>query len=90
MLFFGAFIGRYRLEMVLSFPFIAIFMAIYLGMGLREGGIVQTPEKLYQSKLLMATVLMCVIALAVTLLIDMPFVREIFEPSVPLIRHQVP
>jgi hypothetical protein len=59
-------------------------MAIYLGMGLRVGGIVQTPEKLYKSRLLMATVLMCVIALALTLLVDMPFVRDIFEPSIPV------
>jgi hypothetical protein len=32
----------------------------------------------------MATVLMCVIALALTLLVDMPFVRDIFEPSIPV------
>jgi hypothetical protein len=83
MLFFGAFIARYRLEMVLAFPFIAVFMAIYLGMGLRPGSIVQTPEKLYKSKLLMATVLMSVIAMAVTFLIDMDIVENIFKMTAP-------
>ena len=83
MLFFGAFIARYRFEMILSFPFVAVFMAIYLGMGLRVGGIVQTPEKLYKSKLLMATVLMCVVAMAVTFLIDMDFIENIFKMTTP-------
>jgi putative flippase GtrA len=69
--------------MVLSFPFVAVFMAIYLGMGLRVGGIVQTPEKLYKSKLLMATVLMCVVAMGVTFLIDINFIENIFKMTAP-------
>jgi decaprenyl-phosphate phosphoribosyltransferase len=83
MLFFGAFIARYRLEMVLSFPFIAVFMAIYLGMGLRPGSIVQTPEKLYKSKLLMATVSLCAGVMGITFLVDLDFVENIFKLSAP-------
>ena len=40
MLFLGAFVMRYRLELILAFPLVALVMAIYLGPGLqaRERG----------------------------------------------------
>ncbi len=81
MLFFGAFIGRYRLEMILSFPFIAIFMAIYLGLGLQSDGVVQTPEKLYKNKLLMLTVAVCVVTVLFTFFVDMPIIENIFKQT---------
>ena len=35
MLFFGAFIVRYRLELILAFPLVAVFMAMYLHLAFR-------------------------------------------------------
>src|SRR4051812_46446611 len=36
MLFLGAFIMRYRVELILAFPLVAIVMAIYLRLGLKD------------------------------------------------------
>ena len=53
MLFFGAFIVRYRLELVLSFPLVAIFMAMYLRLSFRPDSPVEHPEALYRERALM-------------------------------------
>ena len=37
MLFFGAFIMRYRMEMIFAFPFIALLMAVYFNLAFRAG-----------------------------------------------------
>jgi decaprenyl-phosphate phosphoribosyltransferase len=48
MLFLGAFAMRYRLELVLSFPFVSLVMAIYLFLAFRPNSSVQRPEGLYR------------------------------------------
>ena len=50
MLFFGAFIVRYRLELILSFPLVAVFMAMYLHLAFRPDSPVENPEKLYRER----------------------------------------
>ena len=46
--FFGIFIIRYHLELILAAPFIAGFFAYYIKMAMKPNSIVQTPEKLYR------------------------------------------
>jgi decaprenyl-phosphate phosphoribosyltransferase len=82
MLFFGAFIGRFRLELFLSFPLVALFMAVYLALGLQKNSVVQTPEKLYQNKHLVITLLVCVTVMIILILVDMPFLYKLFTPSI--------
>ena len=53
MLFLGAFIMRYRIELILGFPFIALTMAVYLKLAFKRESAVQNPEKLYREPLLM-------------------------------------
>ena len=48
MLFFGAFAMRYRIELIVSFPLIALVMAIYLAVGFRPDSAAQRPEGLYR------------------------------------------
>ena len=48
MLFFGAFLMRYRLELVLAFPLVALVMAVYLSLAFKENGAAQAPEKVDQ------------------------------------------
>ena len=55
MLFFGVFVMRYRLELVMSFPLIALVMALYLNLGLRPDSPTQNPETLYRQPGLMWT-----------------------------------
>lgn len=83
MLFFGAFLMRYRLELVFAFPLIAWVMAIYQGLALRENSPVQQPEGLYREKLLIVAVSLCSATMVGLLFIDVPALHEIFRASVP-------
>lgn len=84
MLFLGAFIMRYRLEMVLAFPLVAVVMAVYLALAFKADSAAQAPEKLYREPLLMVTVSVTVIALVALLFIDLPLMHAIFEPTMPI------
>jgi 4-hydroxybenzoate polyprenyltransferase len=83
MLFFGAFIMRYRFELIVSFPFIALVMAIYLRLGFKVHSAAQHPEKLYREPLLMASIFVCTILMIALLVIDLPSLQNLFAPTVP-------
>ena len=46
MLFLGAFVMRYRLELILAFPLVALVMAMYLDLSFKPDSAVQRPEGL--------------------------------------------
>jgi len=81
MLFLGAFIMRYRLELVLAFPFIALVMAIYLSLAFQPESAVINPEKLYRERNLMLAVGVCAIATTLLMFIDIPALDTIFKPT---------
>lgn len=81
MLFFGAFLMRYRLELVLSYPLVALVMAAYLALGFREHGPAENPEKLYREPLFVAIVLACTILMGLLLFVNIPQLHEFFAPS---------
>jgi decaprenyl-phosphate phosphoribosyltransferase len=83
MLFFGAFIMRYRLELILTFPLVALVMAIYLSLAFNEDSAVQRPEGLYREPRLMAAIVCCAVMMIALLFIDVPILHRIFVPSVP-------
>jgi decaprenyl-phosphate phosphoribosyltransferase len=83
MLFLGAFIMRYRLELVLSFPVVALVMSVYLALAFKPDSAVQAPEKLYREPVLMAAVIFCVALMAVLLFVDIPVLHKIFQPTLP-------
>jgi 4-hydroxybenzoate polyprenyltransferase len=83
MLFFGAFIMRYRLELVGSFPLVALVMSIYLSLAFRPNSPVQHPEKLYRQPWLMASVLLCTLVMVLLFFVDVPVLYRIFAPTVP-------
>jgi len=84
MLFFGAFLMRYRLELVLSFPFVALVMAVYLSLAFKRDSAVEHPEKLYREPRLMAAVITCAMVMTVCLLVNMPVLYRIFTPTAPI------
>lgn len=86
MLFLGAFVMRYRLELFLSFPLIALVMAIYLLLGLKPNSTVQNPEGLYREPALMAAVLACSIAICFLMLVDIPNLGNLIAPTAPTAR----
>ena len=83
MLFFGAFIIRYRMELILAFPMVSLFMAMYLSLGLRENSVVQRPERLYREARFMAVFLACVVLIGILFFVDVPFLHRFFAPTAP-------
>lgn len=83
MLFLGAFIMRYRLELIISFPLVALVMAIYLALAFKEDSAVQAPEGLYREPSLMVAVAVCAIVMGVLMVVDIPILQQIFAPTAP-------
>jgi hypothetical protein len=83
MLFFGAFLMRYRLELILSFPLIALVMATYLSLAFKADSAVQRPEGLYREPRLMIGIVACALVMSLLLFVDLPFLHQVFIPSVP-------
>ena len=81
MLFFGAFIARYRLELVLSFPLIAAVMAVYLWLAFKPNSPVQHPEGLFREPLVVIPVSVCAAAMGMLLFIDVPLLHNLFPPT---------
>lgn len=83
MLFLGAFIMRYKLELILSFPFVALVMAVYLSLAFKPNSAVQRPEGLYREPTLMTAVIACTVIMALLILSHIPIVHRIFSPTAP-------
>jgi decaprenyl-phosphate phosphoribosyltransferase len=82
MLFFGAFIMRYRLELILTFPLVALVMAVYLSLAFKENGAAHSPEKLTREPILVASVVACAVVMGVLLWLNIPILHRIFAPTV--------
>lgn len=81
MLFFGAFIMRYRMEMVFAFPFIALLMVNYFNLAFSQDSPVQHPEKLYREPGFMILLAACCVVLVTMSFIDLPWLAQIFPKS---------
>ena len=82
MLFFGAFVMRYRLELILSFPLIAFIMAMYLNLAFKEDGSAQAPEKLWKETPLMVASFLCLILMVFLMNFSLPVFTTFFSQSV--------
>jgi decaprenyl-phosphate phosphoribosyltransferase len=85
MLFFGAFAIRYRVELLLGFPLIALVMADYLAIALRPDSPVQNPENLYRERGLMAACVLCAAVLTFLVFVDLPWLTDAIDPDFPTI-----
>jgi decaprenyl-phosphate phosphoribosyltransferase len=85
MLFLGAFIMRYRLELILAFPLVAMVMAIYLSLSFKKDSAAQKPESLYREPVLMAAVVACTGLMGVLMLVNIPVMQTMFAPTAPTI-----
>jgi decaprenyl-phosphate phosphoribosyltransferase len=83
MLFLGAFIMRYRIELILGFPLIALTMAVYLKLAFKPESAVQNPEKLYREPLLMSSFAATVLLMTLLLFTRMPRLEQFFTPTLP-------
>jgi 4-hydroxybenzoate polyprenyltransferase len=83
MLFLGAFVIRYRMELILGFPLVALTMAVYCKLSFKTGSAVQNPEKLYREPMLMASLAATVLVLCVLLFVRIPQLERFFMPTLP-------
>jgi decaprenyl-phosphate phosphoribosyltransferase len=83
MLFLGAFIIRYRIELILGFPLVAFTMAVYLKLAFKHDSAVQNPEKLYHEPLLMTSFASTAIVMGLLLFIRIPRLELFFTPTLP-------
>ena len=81
MLFFGAFIMRYRLELVFAFPLMALLMSVYFDLAFETESAVQNPEKLLGEPKLMILIAACIVLLFILLKIRMPWLQAAFPKS---------
>lgn len=81
MLFFGAFVARYRIELVLSFPLVGIVMAFYFSLAFRPNSPVQNPEGLYREPLIVAPAGLCALVMCILLFVDVPILHTLFRPT---------
>lgn len=81
MLFFGAFVMRYRLELILSFPLIAFIMAMYLNLAFKEDGVAQAPEKLWKEGPLMIASFLCLVLMVFLMNYPLPAFTAFFQQS---------
>lgn len=80
-LFFGIFLIRYRIELILSIPFIAGFIAWYMHLAYMEDSPVQYPEKLYKERAFMGYTTLCMVIVLVLLVVDIPAINHLFPPT---------
>jgi 4-hydroxybenzoate polyprenyltransferase len=86
MLFFGAFVIRYRIELLLGFPLVALVMAIYFKLAFKHGSAVQHPEKLYREPGLMLWFTATVVVMVVLLFVRLPWLEKLFMPTLPVVQ----
>jgi 4-hydroxybenzoate polyprenyltransferase len=83
-LFFGIFLMRYRLELILSIPLVAGFIAWYIHIGFKEDSPAQYPEQLYKQGPFVLFALLTIAVMGALLFIDVPIIERIFVPTVPI------
>ena len=81
MLFFGAFVMRYHLELILSFPLIAFIMAMYLNLAFKQDGSAQAPEKLWKELPLMLASFLCLFLMVFLMNVSLPSFTAFFQQS---------
>jgi decaprenyl-phosphate phosphoribosyltransferase len=77
---FGIFLIRYRIELILSAPFLAGFVPLYMRMGFWEDSPAQYPEKLFKQRGLVIYSSFCLLLILCLLFIDIPVIDKIFQP----------
>lgn len=83
MLCLGAFMMRYRMELLLAFPAIAVVVMAYFRLALAKDSPVQAPEKLYRSRGLMSAVVVATALLALLMFVDVPVLHSVLAPQLP-------
>lgn len=78
--FLGIFLVKYRIEFMLSFPFLALLFTWYLSIAMKPFSSTQTPEKLYKETGFMMYVLGLGALITILFFVDIPVLEMFVEP----------
>jgi decaprenyl-phosphate phosphoribosyltransferase len=73
--FLGVFLVKYRIELLLGLPFVALLFAWYLKIGMKQDSAAQHPERLYHEKQFIVYVGVVVMVLTGLVYIDIPALK---------------
>lgn len=86
-LFLGVFLVKHRVELLISFPFVAILFAWYLRMGMDEDSAAQHPEKLIKEKKFMLYVAFLTALIAVLFVVRVPPLNDLLKTTFPELKE---
>ncbi|HUS36058.1 MAG TPA: UbiA prenyltransferase family protein [Verrucomicrobiae bacterium] len=86
-LFLGVFLAKHRIELLLSFPLIALLFAWYIRMGYDEDSATQHPEKLLRERKFMLYVLLLTVVMAILFVVEIPEFRMLLKDTFPELRN---
>lgn len=81
-LFLGIFLIKYKIEFIISFPFIALLFAYYLSISLRMGSAAMNPERLYSEPQFLAYVLFLVVLIFGLFFVEITPLQYLMDHSV--------
>ena len=80
--FLAVFLIKYRIEYILSFPLFALLFTVYLRLGLKQGSVAQTPERLFKETGMLTVVALLVVALVILTIVDIPALEFLSDPHI--------
>lgn len=80
-LFLGVFLVKHRIELIVSFPFIALLFAWYIRMGYDEDSAAQHPEKLLGQRKFMLYVLLITLLMGILFIVDIPLLHKLVSDT---------
>jgi len=81
-LFLGVFLIKYRIELLLTIPFLALLFVWYLKIGMKHDSAAQKPEKLYQERAFMAYVVGVGLLFTLLLVVRIPWLYFLVDTHV--------
>lgn len=77
--FWGIFIIKYKIELLVSVPFFALLFCIYLELGLRPNSVAQRPEALYKEKWLLSYCLFLVLLVTALFFVHSDILKQLLR-----------
>lgn len=75
--FMAIFLIKYRIEYVLLFPCIVVLFAVYYALALTPNSVARSPEKLYQARNLIVSVVLTAAVFTVATFVDIPHIEAL-------------
>jgi len=80
-LFLGVFLVKHRIELIVSFPFIALLFAWYIRMGYDEDSATQHPEKLLGERKFILYVALTTVLMGILFVVDIPILQKLVQDT---------